>query len=37
MDGKKVDFAKFFVFSGGAGEVIKGWDMVVMGSETCPP
>ena len=37
VDGKKVDFAKFFVFSGGAGEVIKGWDMVVMGSGDLPP
>lgn len=37
VDGKKVDFAKFFVFSGGTGEVIKGWDMVVMGSGDLPP
>ena len=38
VDGKKVDFAKFFVFSGGAGEVIKGWDMAVMGSgDSMPP
>ena len=37
VDGKKVDFAKFFVFSGGAGEVIKGWDMAVMGSGDMPP
>lgn len=38
VDGKKVDFAKFFVFSGGSGEVIKGWDMAVMGSgDSMPP
>ena len=37
VDGKKVDFAKFFVFSGGSGEVIKGWDMAVMGSGSMPP
>ena len=37
VDGKKVDFAKFFVFSGGAGEVIKGWDMSVMGAGDMPP
>ena len=37
VDGKKVDFAKFFVFSGGSGEVIKGWDMSVMGAGDMPP
>ena len=37
VNGKKVDYAKFFVFSVGVGEVIKGWDMLVMGSGDMPP
>lgn len=37
VDGNKVDYAKFFVFSAGVGEVIKGWDMCVMGSGDMPP
>lgn len=36
-DGKKVDSAKFFVFGGGTGEVIRGWDMAVMGTADLPP
>mmetsp|Transcript_13129 Transcript_13129/g.31623 ORF Transcript_13129/g.31623 Transcript_13129/m.31623 type:complete len:212 (+) Transcript_13129:53-688(+) len=32
VGGKKVDYGKFFVFSVGAGEVIKGWDVILMGA-----
>lgn len=37
VGGRKVDYAKFFVFSAGTGEVIRGWDMVVMGAGEMPP
>jgi len=37
VNGKKVDYAKFFVFSAGTGEVIKGWDMLVMGADDMAP
>lgn len=37
VDGKKADYSKFFVFSAGQGEVIKGYDMLVLGSGDMPP
>mmetsp|Transcript_13437 Transcript_13437/g.22692 ORF Transcript_13437/g.22692 Transcript_13437/m.22692 type:complete len:229 (+) Transcript_13437:393-1079(+) len=35
--GQAVDSAKFFVFGLGSGEVIRGWDLGVLGADRLPP
>lgn len=37
VNGKKVDYAKFFVFSIGTGEVIRGWETIVVGGGDMTP